>query len=724
MVGIDAESGDVVRRIPAGRTPSALAVGDGALWLVDADARTVLRIVPSSRVIETLATGATPTDIAFGAGSVWVANGRRLKDTQFIGPVATAVARLDPTTRTERTEVAPASNRGLDVESRRQPPRGVGGRALGSRAGLLGGPGRRDDRCDHRDDSRRPRGGGRHRGRGRLGARSRRLGRTPGRAFGADRATSVHRAGVGRIDRRRPQRGLGHHARGRNALAHRCRARRVRRSDPARTRSRRPRRHADGDLGRESDRGNAHGRRSGDDTGDSRDRPRGDTSLPRDRRRHGLGDGDPRSGRHGGVREARGGDVRAERVRAARRREGRPCRLPRHLGSAAARRLSRQRDADGARDRIRPSRARVPRRPVPRGVPVVRRLAREDRPLRRGEVRVQRSRVWREPGCDRRGGDVQLGVRRRRRPGAESRSERPARDGVAAQRLRRPDAGKDPASIRRCPLRCIRRAFATTPASTRPTTSGVRRSHCSRAIVGERESSSSTTAIPATARSRRRRSRRRRAGSGSTWSGRATWDPRADEFTAARAPRRGFGSDCRLRRRLDRHERGTRASRSAWSALGRRRLPRACRPGACPDPHEEVQGRSARHVPEPLGPLAGVAAAGRQLGGRNASGRRSPGLPSTRRRSTRRKRRRSCSTRSRGRTGRAARCSRSCSGRASTDGLLGSFGFDANGDISESPMTIVQVRRAAALATRFRASRARRWCGSSVPSPDLVAPED
>ena len=112
VVGIDAGSGEVVRRIPAGRTPSALAVGDGALWLVDADARTVLRIVPSSRVIETLATGATPTDIAFGAGSVWVANGRPLPDTQFIGPVATAVARLDPTTRTERTSVGLARKGG------------------------------------------------------------------------------------------------------------------------------------------------------------------------------------------------------------------------------------------------------------------------------------------------------------------------------------------------------------------------------------------------------------------------------------------------------------------------------------------------------------------------------------------------------------------------------------------------------------------------------------
>ena len=33
---------------------------------------------------------------------MWVANGRRIQNAQFIGPVATAVARLDPATRTER----------------------------------------------------------------------------------------------------------------------------------------------------------------------------------------------------------------------------------------------------------------------------------------------------------------------------------------------------------------------------------------------------------------------------------------------------------------------------------------------------------------------------------------------------------------------------------------------------------------------------------------------
>ena len=105
LMAVDAETREITRRIPAGRTPSALAVGAGALWLVDADARTVLHIQLSSRVIETLATGATPTDVAFGAGSLWVANGRRLAKAQFVGPVATAVARFDAATRTERAAI-------------------------------------------------------------------------------------------------------------------------------------------------------------------------------------------------------------------------------------------------------------------------------------------------------------------------------------------------------------------------------------------------------------------------------------------------------------------------------------------------------------------------------------------------------------------------------------------------------------------------------------------
>ena len=104
IVALDA-TGEVLRRIPAGRTPSAIAARDGTVWVVDADAQTVLRLSPSSRVLETFSTGATPTDVALGAGSAWVANGRPLEQAQFVGPVPTAIARLDAATGTERAEI-------------------------------------------------------------------------------------------------------------------------------------------------------------------------------------------------------------------------------------------------------------------------------------------------------------------------------------------------------------------------------------------------------------------------------------------------------------------------------------------------------------------------------------------------------------------------------------------------------------------------------------------
>ena len=105
VVAVDAATGEVRRRIPAGRTPSALAARAGSVWIVDADAQTVLQIAEDSHAIETFSTGATPTDVAAGADAVWVVNGRPLRSAQFVGPVGTSVVRIDPTTRTERAEV-------------------------------------------------------------------------------------------------------------------------------------------------------------------------------------------------------------------------------------------------------------------------------------------------------------------------------------------------------------------------------------------------------------------------------------------------------------------------------------------------------------------------------------------------------------------------------------------------------------------------------------------
>ena len=116
LIAVDAHTGVVEKRVPAGRTPAAVSAGGGALWLVDADARTVLRVDPSSGATETLATGATPVDVAAGGGSVWIGNARPLAGAQFVGPVLMSVTRLDAATRTQRSQTS-LSHRPGDVSN-------------------------------------------------------------------------------------------------------------------------------------------------------------------------------------------------------------------------------------------------------------------------------------------------------------------------------------------------------------------------------------------------------------------------------------------------------------------------------------------------------------------------------------------------------------------------------------------------------------------------------
>ena len=109
LVAFDAHTGRVRERVPAGRTPSTLAAGAGQLWMVDAEARTVVRVDAASRDVETLATGATPTDVAVGGGAVWVANATPRKDSAILGPVPEEVVRIDPATRLQRVARLPRS---------------------------------------------------------------------------------------------------------------------------------------------------------------------------------------------------------------------------------------------------------------------------------------------------------------------------------------------------------------------------------------------------------------------------------------------------------------------------------------------------------------------------------------------------------------------------------------------------------------------------------------
>ena len=86
----NARSGRLVARIGVGATPTAVAAGEGAYWVTNADSHLVSRIDPGTNaVVETIPVGNGPSGIATGAGAVWVVNS--LDGT---------VSRIDPGTNT------------------------------------------------------------------------------------------------------------------------------------------------------------------------------------------------------------------------------------------------------------------------------------------------------------------------------------------------------------------------------------------------------------------------------------------------------------------------------------------------------------------------------------------------------------------------------------------------------------------------------------------------
>ena len=103
---IDPATGRIEAAVGVGHTPTAVTVGPDAVWVLNADDRTVSRIDARTRRVSTFATDATPTDLAAAPDGLWVGNGRRLRDAQFVGPVTTSVSQLDNTTHAVRNTVA------------------------------------------------------------------------------------------------------------------------------------------------------------------------------------------------------------------------------------------------------------------------------------------------------------------------------------------------------------------------------------------------------------------------------------------------------------------------------------------------------------------------------------------------------------------------------------------------------------------------------------------
>jgi YVTN family beta-propeller protein len=95
VAAVDPSSGRVTGVYPVGASPAAISVGDGYVWALSVDDRTLSRIDPRAGRVRTIGVGAIPTDLVAGAGGVWVGVGGRLRATTFAGWIATSVARVD-----------------------------------------------------------------------------------------------------------------------------------------------------------------------------------------------------------------------------------------------------------------------------------------------------------------------------------------------------------------------------------------------------------------------------------------------------------------------------------------------------------------------------------------------------------------------------------------------------------------------------------------------------
>ena len=96
---LDPQTGKLLATVPLGTTPSSIAVGAGAVWVLDADDTTISAIDPERRSLESVfSTSSTPTDLAAGAGALWIGNAfRELPFSATSYPES--VSRLDPETR-------------------------------------------------------------------------------------------------------------------------------------------------------------------------------------------------------------------------------------------------------------------------------------------------------------------------------------------------------------------------------------------------------------------------------------------------------------------------------------------------------------------------------------------------------------------------------------------------------------------------------------------------
>jgi DNA-binding SARP family transcriptional activator/ABC-type branched-subunit amino acid transport system substrate-binding protein len=98
VVAINPKTNRIAARIPVGTQPTSIAVGAGSVWAINAGDQTVARIDPATRaLVATISTGGTPTDLAAGDGAAWVGRGEQTGGSaSMVGAEVTgSVSRVD-----------------------------------------------------------------------------------------------------------------------------------------------------------------------------------------------------------------------------------------------------------------------------------------------------------------------------------------------------------------------------------------------------------------------------------------------------------------------------------------------------------------------------------------------------------------------------------------------------------------------------------------------------
>jgi ABC-type branched-subunit amino acid transport system substrate-binding protein/DNA-binding beta-propeller fold protein YncE len=109
VAAVDPAGDRVAAFVPAATAPSNIAVGDGAVWFLNSENQTVSRIDPKTKgVTATIRSRGVPTDLAVGEGALWLGTGGGVGANWTV-----AVSRIDPVTRaTTHTATLPEDARG------------------------------------------------------------------------------------------------------------------------------------------------------------------------------------------------------------------------------------------------------------------------------------------------------------------------------------------------------------------------------------------------------------------------------------------------------------------------------------------------------------------------------------------------------------------------------------------------------------------------------------